>query len=160
MLNNYKKFLIFSFFIANIMGCETFKKLSEPKPLVGKDIHVYNLAANQVELRLKVSGLTSTMWVTAELVNNSGQFLSFQTRELLQFDDPECLNNQEFETPRATVLYPKERVLLHYTFRLHALQKHSTQYEKCKGKPIKFKVDGLLLNNEIVQPITLTIVNE
>lgn len=146
-------------FVLSLTGCESFEKIREPKPLTGENVHVYSLANGRIEFRMKVSGLTSTLWISAELINLSDDNLTFDPEHLLRFDDPECLEDREYEKIEKNALGPQESQVMRYTFRLYARKKSAPQYAQCKEKPLKFKVDGLLLNNLVVQPLTLTIEN-
>jgi hypothetical protein len=155
--NKFHTILLFIVFSFTISACESFERLKEPKPLEGKDVNVYSLGDGQVEFRLKATGFTSTLWVTTELVNNSSDVLTFDTANLLQFEDISCLEDKEFEKPRAESLKPNERQQVHYTFKLYALQKHSPEYERCKTVPLKFAINSIKRNEKPVEVKTLTI---
>lgn len=158
MQNSFK--IIFLSGIILLSACESVQKLSEPKPLEGKNVSVHPLGAGEVDFRLKVSGLTSTLWLTAELVNNSTETVNFETLKLLQFADPSCLENQDFEKPRTETLAPNERQLVRYSFKLHASQKHSPEYERCKDQALKFTVSGVQLAGKELPHKSLTIQSE
>ena len=142
------------------VGCQTIEKLNEPKPLEGPNVSVYPLGDGQVDLRLKVSTLTSTLWVTTELVNNSTEPVVFETPKLLQFQDPSCLENQEFEKPRVETLAPNERQIVRYSFQLYSQQKRSPAYERCRDQALKFTVSGVQVAGKELPMKTLTIVSE
>jgi hypothetical protein len=140
-----------------LTACETFDKIREPKPLTGENVHVYNMADGQIEFRMKVTGLTSTLWVTTELVNNSSRNISYVAEELLQFVAKECVEGQDIDAPPGSQIVPNGRQLIRYTYRLLSEKKSSPMYEQCKNVPLKFKVSTVRLDNSDVAPITLTI---
>lgn len=147
-----------SLLMGSLIGCETFNKLRKPKPLVGKDVQVYDLADGKINFRMKVSGFTSTLWITTELVNNSSdENVEFSPPALLQFSEPSCLENQEFEQVDSTSLSPHERRLVRFEFKLYGKQKHSSHYERCKDAPLKFTVSGIKLGVKDIAPLSLTI---
>ena len=162
MQDRLKFFKIFLFALSlgfTLTACESFQTVNEAKTLEGPDVSTYSLALGAVEFRLKVSGLTSSLWITTELINKSNRVLIYTTRDLLQFEDASCLEDQRFESRETGTLKPNERQIIRYTFRLYAAQKYSPEYERCKAQPLRFKIGGLSLGGEVVAPLSFTIQN-
>ncbi len=161
MQNNTVIKILFSLLSALLLSsCETVNRLNEPQPLEGSNVSIYPLGDGQVDLRLKVSGLTSTLWITTELVNHSTQTVIFETPKLLQFQDSTCLEDQEFEKPRTETLAPNERQIVRYSFRLHSEQKRSPAYERCRAQALKFTVGGVHVAGKELPEKTLTILSK
>lgn len=127
------------------------------EPISGEDISVYNLADGQLEFRVKVTGMTSTLWITADLVNNSDTSLTFDPNTLLQFSDPSCVANNDFEKIDNTSVPSKSFQRFRYSFQLYSKRKNSPEYARCKDKPLHFRVDGLLLGQNLVKPISFSV---
>lgn len=142
------------------LSCAEIEKATAPKPLEGADVTVYDLAEGQVEFRMKITGLTSTVWMTTELVNKSNKEVYFDSNTLVQFSDPTCMGKRDYEDIPATTLKPQARQLLHYSFQLYAKRKNSPEFERCKDQPLRFVVSGLQINAVEAKPFTFTISDE
>lgn len=138
-------------------GCQQMEKIKEPKPLAGADVSEHTLADGKIGLKLKVTGLTSTVWFTTEIVNKSSEPVGYSAKDLISFDHQECVREFDVEENKAGVLQPNERVLLRYSFSNLAKQKRSPEYENCRFTPTKLQVSGLTLGNAFVEPIRVTI---
>ena len=140
------------------LGCSSIK-LTQNRPLDGQDVSRHSLADGQVELRLKVSELTSNVWLTTEIINNSASPLSFNSENLISVENTTCLVNFHFEKSLTGSLNPSERVQLRYSYQDKGKQKYSDLYEECRSVPLRFKVSGLSLGDQSVAPIQLTVVD-
>ncbi len=152
--------LLIFFFVFALGACAEFEKATAPKPLVGEDVSVYDLADGQVEFRMKITGLTSTIWMTTELINKSDKDVYFDSKTLVKFEDSTCLSKRDFDDIPNTILKPKAHQILHYSFQLLAKRSNSPEYERCKAQPLRFVVSGLQINAIEAKQFSFTIQDE
>jgi hypothetical protein len=142
--------ILFCTAIFGLVGCEKLLK-TDQAPLTGDDVSVHSLADSQVQVRMKISGLTSNLWVTAEIYNNSGQVLQLASQNLIMFQDEKCLDVREEINEILSPLQPQERRRFRFSYYWKGRKKKDPLYEECKEKPLRFTLNGLMLGEKKVQ---------
>jgi hypothetical protein len=152
MLRCFLPYTLISFFLLSLSGCGQLLKTNQV-PLSGEDVSVHSLADSQVELRMKISGLTSNLWITAELYNNSGQVLQLTSQNMLSFQEEKCLDVREEINEILSPLQPQERRQFRFSYYWKGRKKNDPMYEECQTKPLRFTLNGLVLGeNKLVVP--------
>lgn len=156
MSRHFLLLTLLSFSTAALLGCSQLLK-TEQVPLSGDDVSVQSLADSQIELRMKISGLTSNLWITAEIYNNSGQVLQLASQNLISFQDEKCLDVREEINEILSPLQQQERKRFRFSYYWKGRKKNDPLYEECKAKPLRFTLNGLTLGEKKIQVPNWTI---
>jgi len=122
----------------------------QQKPLTGEGVSHHTLAKGDVELSMKISSLTSNVWITTELLNQSANDLELNTAELIAFENNQCIEVRDAVTGSTEPLKPQERRLFRASYFWKGKRKSDPLYDTCKQLPIRFTITGLKLQGEAV----------
>jgi hypothetical protein len=129
-----------------LSGCSLIEK--KDSRLSGEGVTTHSLADGQIELKMKISALTSNLWITTELFNNSGQELHLQTADLIEFENPECFEVRDQIENTAAPIRTQEFSRFRYSYFWKGRRKSDPLYETCLVKPMRFTLRGIEHNRQ------------